>query len=133
MIVCGWLCYLIALACPAVDYFQLGIDSYRQETKTGAYCFCATFDIMNWLLFPIFALYGLANLFMVLSVFLARSSPDARLIAAAFFLAFFLVALAAPWSAREVHGVLVGCVLWQLSFLAVGLGLIWLANTDKRI
>jgi hypothetical protein len=120
------------LLCPAVDYGQMGIDSCGQCVKSGASCFCETFDPMNWFFAPFLAVYAAANLLVLISPLLILSSPDGRCVAGVGFVVFFVFSLAAPWCANEVKGVYVGCVLWQMSLLAAGLGFLRLANADER-
>jgi len=124
LIILGWGCFVSALALPAIKYEQMGLDTFVKESKIGASCLLETFQPTNWMFAPLLAVYAFANLFMAGSPLLAMGSADTRCISGILMLLFFCGTLAVPWCAEEVHGILLGCVMWQLSFLCVGLGCI---------
>jgi hypothetical protein len=131
LVLCGWECYLLALVCPAIHFGSVGIDGYTENVRIGARCLLDTFDPMNCLFAPMLLVYAIANVAMAGSVLLAAGSADTRCVGGTLMLFWFCVTLTAPWCASEVQGVLPGCVLWQLSFLLVGIGLIRLADSDR--
>jgi hypothetical protein len=122
LILCGWSCYLIALACPAVDLAAMELDGFGSETKLGTTCWCDTFNPGLWLFAPLLFFYAVANMLMITSLFLIAASPVSRRKGSWFILFSFGFTLTAPWCAGEAKGILVGCVFWILSFLWVGLG-----------
>jgi hypothetical protein len=124
MVVVGWACHTLALVTPAIDCVDVG-----GGPKSGAWCWFETFT-GDWLFAPILPIYALANIVFLASLPTAAGSADSRCIGGSFILFWFLLALAAPWCIPRVTGVYIGCVLWQVSYLLVGVGLIRLADAE---
>jgi hypothetical protein len=131
LIVCGWLCYLASLGCPAA-HSGWDVLGPSMGNLNGFGCLLMTLAPPNWLAAPLLFFYGLANLLMIGSAFMVRSTPDTRCLTGVFMFLSFLISLSAPWCDREIK-VFAGCVLWQASFLAVGLGFMRLANADTKV
>lgn len=132
-ILSGWLFYLTALVCPAIEFGTLGLDGgYGRETKSGARCFADTFDPRNWLFAPLLVGYACANVLMIGSVLVFLSPAILRLILGGFFLFGFCLTLTTPLCSY-VHGISLGCILWIFSYLAVGIGCLLLPGSKEAV
>src|SRR5262249_54425517 len=114
LLFCGWAGYAVALVCPAIDYTFWGLDSSVSGTKTGACCFCDSFNAKDWLFAPLLMFYAGANVLMAFSL-VAVAFRALRRTTSVLLLWSSLLTLTAPVCSEAVRGVLIGCYLWILS------------------
>jgi hypothetical protein len=129
---CGWLLFIAALACPALDVTG-GLDYFFTERKIGVTCLRDTFVPFNWIFAPPLFFYMIANLLMFASLgVVAVDCRPIRRNLGYMLLMCYPMTLTAPWCASDVTKALLGCWLWMLSFPAAGLGMVFISGDERH-
>lgn len=127
----GWLCFVAALLCPAIDYrpeITLDLGSVSQM-KRGWECWIEALNPVGWIVAPLTLIYVIANCAMLLSFVAVLPSPSSRPVFATILMPIALVNLTAPFlpGVDRIH---IGCILWIVSFFSVAIGCLILAENE---
>jgi hypothetical protein len=79
VLISGWVAYVVALTCPAIEFSAPGLDMGPwHETKFGVICLADTMNPFNWIFAPPLPVYLVGNLVMLACPLIVGCWPPAR-------------------------------------------------------